>query len=76
LAQRITAVAQTGWHGIGLVHAALVHARETTGYEALSRMISDAGIGIVEVELLNDWLTTGEERAMSDLLCAELFRGA
>jgi sugar phosphate isomerase/epimerase len=76
LAQRISAIAQTGWHGIGLVHADLVHARETIGYEELSRMIRDAGIGIVEVEFLNDWWATGERRAVSDLMRAELFEAA
>jgi hypothetical protein len=76
LAQRITAAAQSGWHGGGLAHAELIHARETIGYEALSRMIRGAGIGIVEVELLTDWWTAGEERAMSDLLCAEPFQSA
>jgi sugar phosphate isomerase/epimerase len=76
LAQRITAIAETGWQGIGLVHADLIAARDTIGYAELSRMIRDAGIGIVEVEFLNDWWTTGEERAISDLLRAELFEAA
>lgn len=76
LADRITAIAQTGWDGIGLVHADLVKARETIGYEKLSEMIREAGIGIVEVEFLNDWWTTGAERAASDLLRAELFEAA
>ena len=76
LADRITAIAQTGWDGIGLVHADLVKARETIGYEKLSEMIREAGIGIVEVEFLNDWWTTGAERAASDLLRTELFEAA
>src|SRR5262249_39643655 len=49
LAQRITAIAETGWNGIGLVHADLIHARDTIGYAQLSKMIREAGIGIVEV---------------------------
>ena len=76
LAARITAIAQTGWDGIGLVHADLIHARDTIGYEELSRMILEAGIGIVEVEFLNDWWTTGAERAVSDEVRAELFEAA
>ena len=47
LAERITAIAQTGWAGIGLVHADLVQARDTIGYPELSRLIREAGIGIV-----------------------------
>jgi sugar phosphate isomerase/epimerase len=76
LARRISAIAQTGWQGIGLVHADLVAARDTIGYQGLARMIRDAGIGIVEIEFLNDWWTTGELRAASDLLRAELFEAA
>ena len=76
LAERIALVAQTGWSGIGLVHADLVHARRTIGYAELSQLIRDAGINIVEVEFLNDWWTTGEERAASDLLRADLFEAA
>lgn len=73
LADRISLVAQTGWAGIGLVHADLVAARDTIGYPELSRMIRDAGIGIVEVEFLNEWWTTGSERAASDTIRADLF---
>jgi sugar phosphate isomerase/epimerase len=76
IADRIAAIAQTGWDGIGLVHADLVRARDTIGYGELSRMIDQAGIDIVEVEFLNDWWTTGEERAVSDLVRAELFEAA
>jgi sugar phosphate isomerase/epimerase len=76
LPERITAVAQTGWQGIGLVHADLINARDTIGYEKLSRMIRAAGIDIVEVEFLNDWWTTGQERAASDQIRAELFEAA
>lgn len=76
LADRITAIAQTGWDGIGLVHADLIKARDTIGYEELSKMISAAGIGIVEVEFLNDWWTGGEERAVADAVRAELFEAA
>lgn len=76
IAERIAAVARTGWAGIGLVHADLVRARDTIGYPELARMIREAGIGIVEVEFLNDWWTTGEERAAADAIRADLFEAA
>jgi sugar phosphate isomerase/epimerase len=76
LPERITAIAETGWNGIGLVHTDLLHARDTIGYAELSRLIHEAGIDIVEVEFLNDWWTTGQERAVSDLVRAELFEAA
>ncbi|MFJ9084137.1 sugar phosphate isomerase/epimerase family protein [Streptomyces sp. NPDC102384] len=76
LAERIAAVARTGWAGIGLVHADLVEARDTIGYAELSRMIREAGIGIVEVEFLDNWWTTGAERAAADVVRADLFEAA
>ncbi|MFW0792287.1 sugar phosphate isomerase/epimerase [Gordonia sp. CPCC 205515] len=76
IAERIAVIAETGWDGIGLVHADLIDARDTIGYEALSRMIRDVGIDIVEVEFLNDWWVTGSERAAADQLKAELFEAA
>lgn len=76
IAERIALIAETGWSGIGLVHADLVHARDTIGYAALSAMIRDAGIDIVEVEFLNDWWTSGAERVAADRIKAELFEAA
>ena len=76
IAERIALVARTGWSGIGLVHADLLHARDTIGYPALSAMIRDAGIDIVEVEFLNDWWTSGAERVAADRLKADLFEAA
>lgn len=76
IAERIASIAQTGWSGIGLVHADLVQVRDTIGYAELSRLIREAGIDIVEVEFLNDWWATGAERAESDIHRAELFEAA
>lgn len=76
MAERIASIAQTGWSGIGLVHADLVQARDTIGYAELSRLIREAGIDIVEVEFLNGWWATGPERAESDIHRAELFEAA
>ncbi|ETT25559.1 4-hydroxyphenylpyruvate dioxygenase [Rhodococcus aetherivorans] len=76
LAERIALIAQTGWSGIGLVHADLLKARDTIGYPELSRMIREAGLEHVEVEFLNDWWTTGDERVAADRLRADLFEAA
>jgi len=76
IAERIALIAQTGWSGIGLVHADLLHARDTVGYDALSTLIRDAGIDIVEVEFLNDWWTSGAERVAADRDKADLFEAA
>lgn len=76
LAERIALIARTGWSGIGLVHADLIQARDTIGYPELSRMIREAGLEHVEVEFLNDWWTTGDERIAGDRLRADLFEAA
>lgn len=76
LEERISLVAQTGWSGIGLVHADLIKARDTIGYEELSRLIRAAGIDIVEVEFLNGWWATGAERKESDQIRADLLAAA
>src|SRR5699024_1811022 len=73
LDERISLISQTGWSGMGLAHADLIKARETIGYESLSRKIKDAGIGIVEVEFLNGWWATGAVRKVSDKVRSDLF---
>ncbi|CCH26176.1 sugar phosphate isomerase/epimerase family protein [Corynebacterium glutamicum] len=74
--ERIALVAETGWAGIGLVHADLIKARDTIGYEELRRRIHAAGIEIIEVEFLNGWWATGAERQESDAVRADLFAAA
>jgi sugar phosphate isomerase/epimerase len=76
ISDRIAAIAETGWAGIGLVHADLLAARDTIGYEELGRQIKAAGLGIVEVEFINGWWTTGAERKAADKVQAELFEAA
>ncbi|QXQ10865.1 sugar phosphate isomerase/epimerase [Paeniglutamicibacter sp. Y32M11] len=76
IAERIAAVADTGWAGIGLVHDDLLAARDTIGYEELGRQIRGAGINIIEVEFINGWWSTGAERKTADKVQAELFEAA
>lgn len=74
--ERIALVAETGWAGIGFVHADLIKVRDTIGYAELKRRIHVAGISIIEVEFLNGWWATGAERQESDLIRADLFEAA
>jgi sugar phosphate isomerase/epimerase len=55
IAERLEAIASTGWSGFGLAHDDLAVARETLGFSALRSLIDDAGLRHVEVELLTDW---------------------
>jgi len=55
IADRIEAIASTGWSGFGLAHDDLAAVRSTLGFPALRSLIDDAGLRHVEVELLSDW---------------------
>ena len=55
IADRIEALASTGWAGFGLAHDDLVEAKSTLGFPALRKLIDEAGFRYVEVEFLSDW---------------------
>ncbi|WCI09206.1 hypothetical protein PJ267_05035 [Arthrobacter sp. OVS8] len=55
IADRLEAIASTGWSGFGLAHDDLAATRSKLGFPALRSLIDDAGFRHVEVELLTDW---------------------
>ncbi|MEO5315822.1 sugar phosphate isomerase/epimerase [Pseudarthrobacter sp. CC12] len=55
IADRLEALASTGWAGFGLVYDDLVEAKATMGFRALRKLIDEAGFRYIEVELLSDW---------------------
>jgi sugar phosphate isomerase/epimerase len=55
IAERVTAVADAGFYGLGLVADDLVAIRDSIGFDALRTLISDAGLRHVEIELLERW---------------------
>lgn len=55
IADRIEAIASTGWAGFGLAHDDLAAVRATLGLQGLRKLIDEAGFRYVEVELLSDW---------------------
>ncbi|MBB6405998.1 sugar phosphate isomerase/epimerase [Arthrobacter sp. AZCC_0090] len=55
LAERLAAIAATGWAGFGLAYDDLVAARDSIGFSGLKGLIDQAGFRYVEVELLSDW---------------------
>ncbi|MEF2978585.1 sugar phosphate isomerase/epimerase family protein [Subtercola sp. YIM 133946] len=63
---RVEAIAQTGWSGIGIVVADLVAVRQTMGFAELRRLIESNGLAYTEIEILGDWWATGEPRRVSD----------
>lgn len=77
--ERLVAVRDAGWTGVGLVHADLVAWRSTLGLRRLRGLLADHGVTHVEVELLDDWWRRGDPRAETvrrDLLDAGEALGA
>ncbi len=70
---RIEAVARTGYTGFGLTHADLLVARDTVGLDTVAQLLGDHGLCTVQLERISDWWTTGERKARSDTVRAELF---
>ncbi|WP_449282037.1 sugar phosphate isomerase/epimerase family protein [Leucobacter sp.] len=73
---RVRAVAEAGWSGLGLVHADLVETARTIGLERLAEEIRAVGLEFVEVEFLGNWWTAGEERRASDARRRDLLEAA
>jgi sugar phosphate isomerase/epimerase len=76
IADRLSAVADAGWQGIGLVHADLAKVRDSIGLDQLARLIADNGITTVELEFISNWWTSGALREESDRVRRELFDAA
>ncbi|MFG1921798.1 sugar phosphate isomerase/epimerase family protein [Cryptosporangium sp. NPDC048952] len=76
IADRVAAVATTGWAGIGIAQDDVRHVRDTIGYAKLGELIHEAGLRYTELELLTDWWETGERRRRSDEVRAVLFDAA
>ncbi len=66
MAERVRAVGATGWQGLGLVLADLVPVRDTIGFTGLRELVEAAGLLHAEVELVEDWWTTGVQKEEAD----------
>jgi sugar phosphate isomerase/epimerase len=55
IAERVQAIAEAGYVGFGLATDDVMAIRDGIGFEAFGRLISDAGLAHVEVELLERW---------------------
>lgn len=69
---RIEAASRCGYTGFGLTREDLVVARDSVGLPAVAAMLSDNGIGTVQLEWITDWWTTGERRLASDRVRRDL----
>ncbi|CAN5396302.1 sugar phosphate isomerase/epimerase [soil metagenome] len=72
ITERVVAVADAGYCGMGLIADDLRVIRESIGFPALCSLISDAGLTHVEIELLERWWIPrgqdGHTYAVRDLL--------
>ncbi|MBM6401315.1 sugar phosphate isomerase/epimerase family protein [Phycicoccus sonneratiae] len=64
--ERVRAVAATGWQGLGLVLADLLPVRDTIGFDGLRELVAANGLRHTEVELVEDWWTSGVAKEESD----------
>jgi len=55
IAERVAAVAEAGFTGMGLIADDLLAIRDSIGFPALRDMIADAGLTHVEIELIERW---------------------
>ena len=73
---RIETVAACGYTGFGLTWEDLVVAGDTVGLSTVASMLGDNGITTVQLERINDWWTSGEQRQESDRIRRILFDAA
>jgi sugar phosphate isomerase/epimerase len=62
IAERVAAVADAGYCGLGLIVDDLVAVRDTIGYVGLRDLITDHGLTHIEIELLERWWIPRGER--------------
>jgi sugar phosphate isomerase/epimerase len=72
IAERVAAVAEAGYTGMGLIAEDLLQIRDLVGFEGLRDLLADAGLTHIEIELLERWWVPGA----SDDVRALLFEAA
>lgn len=74
ITERIAAISQAGYSGLGLIADDLRAIRDSIGFRLLGKMIADAGLTHVEIELIERWWlprdTPGNSYDVRDLLFA------
>lgn len=73
---RVRAAARAGFRGFGIRHGDLLRVEETLGFSGFRSLLDDNGMRHLELEFLEGWYATGEERAASDAQRADLLRAA
>lgn len=76
LIERITAAADAGYTGFGLLLEDLQVVEKTVGWTQIRDHLRHVGIVHIEIEMLNDWFRVGPAREKSDRDRAHLLRAA
>ncbi|NIH87500.1 sugar phosphate isomerase/epimerase family protein [Amycolatopsis granulosa] len=76
LLDRISAAAEAGFTGFGLLLEDLQIAEKSVGWSQVRDHLRASGIEHIEIEMLNDWFRTGAARQKSDEDRAYLLRAA
>jgi sugar phosphate isomerase/epimerase len=76
IAERVAAVAEAGFSGMGLVADDLRAVRDSIGFAALREMIVDHGLSHVEIELIERWWVRRGEKGNSYQVRELLFEAA
>jgi sugar phosphate isomerase/epimerase len=76
IAERVAAVAEAGFAGLGLIADDLLAVRDTIGFAALRNMIADHGLTHVEIELIERWWIPRGETGNSYRVRELLFEAA
>lgn len=76
ITERVAAVADAGYVGMGLIADDLLAVRDSIGFSALRDLIADAGLTHVEIELLERWWIPRDEAGNSYQVRDLLFEAA
>jgi sugar phosphate isomerase/epimerase len=76
IAERVAAVAEAGFIGLGLVADDLLTVRDTIGFAELRNMFADHGLTHVEIELIERWWVPRDEAGNSYQVRELLFEAA
>lgn len=73
---RVEACAKSGFKGVGIWHADLIHTLKRRSLLEIKHILDDNGMKYVELEFLGDWFLTGERKKKSDLVKNDLLAAA
>ena len=68
--------AEPRFWGFSFIDTDLAFVRKTLKYGEIRRIFESRGLGFIEIELITDWIATGERRVASDRIRRQLLEAA